>query len=122
MNENPCYQKQQQELNRQLYEKAQSELTVFHKAMLAKSPEAIYEAAYEIAIKHEIAKVFVDSDYSPTCAMALLEAPNLLQDIYDEWQKGGVLTKDGIKMFTGYVAVYRKYGRRKESKKIEPER
>lgn len=122
MNKNPQYQKRKQELNHLLYEKAQSELAAFHEEMLAKTPEEIYEAAHEIVVKHEIAKVFACSDYSPFSASVLLKSENLLQDIYDEWQKGGVLTKDGMKMFAGYVAIYGKYAVRKEINKSEVER
>lgn len=122
MNSNPQYQKRKQALNHLLYEKVQSELTAFHEEILAKTPKEIYEAAHEIAVKHEIAKVFADSDYSPFSASVLLKSENLLQDIYDEWQKGGVLTKDGMKMFAGYVAIYRKHAVRKEINKSEAER
>ena len=115
-------QKRKQDLNHLLYEKVQSELTAFYEEILAKTPEEIYEAAHEIAVKHEIAKVFADSDYSPFSASVLLKSEDLLQDIYDEWQKGGVLTKDGMKMFAGYVAIYRKHAVRKEINKSEAER
>lgn len=120
MHENPYDQKQK--LNHQLYKKVQSELAAFHKEMLAKTPEEIYEAAHEIAVKHEIAKVFVDSNFFPLGSAVLLKVPNLLQDIYNEWEKGGVLTKDGMKMFVGYVAIYKKYKIHEEIKKFEPER
>ena len=49
---NPYYRKRKRELNHQLYERVQSELAVFHKEMLGKTPEEIYEAAHEIAAKH----------------------------------------------------------------------
>ena len=122
MNKDLLYQKRKQDLNHLLYEKVQSELIVFHKEMFAKTPEEMDKAAHEIAVKHEIAKVFADSDYSPMNAAVLLESENLLQDIYDEWQKGGVLTKDGMRMFVGYVAIYRKYAVREKIHKTEPER
>lgn len=114
MSKNPQYQKRKQDLNHLLYEKVQSELAVFQKEILTKTPEEIYEAAHEIAVKHEIAKVFAGSDYSPISAAVLLKSENLLQDIYDEWQKDGVWTKDGMKRFTGYVDIYRKHAVRKE--------
>lgn len=122
MSKNPQYQKQKQDLNHLLYEKVQSELAVFQKEMLTKTPEEIYEAAHEIAVKHKIAKVFAGSDYSPISAAVLLKSENLLQDIYDEWQKDGVWTKDGMKRFTGYVDIYRKHAVRKEINKSESER
>lgn len=122
MSKNPQYQKRKQDLNHLLYEKVQSELAVFQKEMLAKTPEEIYEAAHEIAMKHEIAKVFAGSDYSPLSAAVLLKSENLLQDIYNEWEKGGVLTKDGMKMFAGYVDIYRRHAIRKGLNKSESER
>lgn len=122
MSKNPQYQKRKQDLNHLLYEKVQSELAAFHEEMLAKTSKEIYEAAHEIAVKHEIAKVFAGSDYSPLSAAVLLKSENLLQDIYDEWEKGEVWTKDGMKMFAGYVAIYRKHAVRKEINKSESER
>ena len=116
MSKNPQYQKRKQDLNHLLYEKVQSELAAFHEEMLAKTSKEIYEAA------HEIAKVFAGSDYSPLSAAVLLKSENLLQDIYDEWEKGEVWTKDGMKMFAGYVAIYRKHAVRKEINKSESER
>ena len=41
---NPYYRERKRELNHQLYERVQSELAVFHKEMLGKTPEEIYEA------------------------------------------------------------------------------
>lgn len=43
---NPYYRERKRELNHQLYERVQSELAVFHKEMLGKTPEEIYEAAH----------------------------------------------------------------------------
>ena len=84
---NPYYRERKRELNHQLYERVQSELAVFHKEMLGKTPEEIYEAAYEIAAKHEIAAAFAHIDFSPVSVKALLKSPNLLNDIYEEWRK-----------------------------------
>ena len=42
---NPYYRKRKRELNHQLYERVQSELAVFHKEMLGKTPEEIYDIA-----------------------------------------------------------------------------
>lgn len=52
---------------------------------LLKSPQEIYEAAYQIALKNDIAECFSEADYSPQAAKALLKSPNLLNDIYAEW-------------------------------------
>ncbi len=53
--------------------------------MQAKTPQEIYDAAYQIAMKNEIADCFSNVDYSPQAAKALIKSPNLLQDIYEEW-------------------------------------
>lgn len=53
--------------------------------MQQKSPQEIYEAAYQIALKNDIAECFSEADYSPQAAKALLKSPNLLNDIYAEW-------------------------------------
>jgi len=53
--------------------------------MQAKTPQEIYDAAYQIAMKNEISDCFSNVDYSPQVAKALMKSPNLLQDIYEEW-------------------------------------
>lgn len=53
--------------------------------MQAKTPQEIYDAAYQIAMKNEIADCFSNADYSPQTAKALMKSPNLLQDVYEEW-------------------------------------
>lgn len=53
--------------------------------MQQKSPQEIYEAAYQIALKNDIAECFSEADYSPQAAKALLKSPNLLNGIYEEW-------------------------------------
>ena len=53
--------------------------------MQAKTPQEIYDAAYQIAMKNEIADCFSNADYSPQTAKALMKSPNLLQGIYEEW-------------------------------------
>ena len=53
--------------------------------MQSKTPQEIYDAAYQIAMKNEIADCFSNVDYSPQAAKALMKSPNLLQGIYEEW-------------------------------------
>lgn len=79
------YQDYRQSLNRRLSDKVQQELTSFREEMLSKSPQEIYDAAYQIAIKNDIAECFKDTDYSPNVIKALMKSPNLLNEIYDEW-------------------------------------
>lgn len=103
---NPYYRERKRELNHQLYESVQSELAVFHKEMLGKTPEEIYEAAHEIAAKHEIAAAFAHIDFSPVSVKALLKSPNLLNGIYEEWRERGCLPEGGLKELIG---DFRKY-------------
>lgn len=79
------YQEYRQSLNRRLTDKVQRELASFREEMQQKSPQEIYEAAYQIALKSDIAECFSEADYSPQAAKALLKSANLLQEIYEEW-------------------------------------
>lgn len=79
------YQEYKQSLNQKLTDKVQKELSAFREEMQGKLPQEIYDAAYQIAIKNDIAECFSDTDYSPQVAKALLKSPNLLQEVYDEW-------------------------------------
>lgn len=79
------YQEYRQSLNRRLTEKVQRELSAFREEMQGKPPQEIYDAAYQIALKSDIAECFSDADYSPQAAKALMKSPNLLQEIYEEW-------------------------------------
>ena len=79
------YQEYRQSLNQRLTDKVQREISSFREEMQAKTPQEIYDAAYQIAMKNEIADCFSNVDYSPQAAKALMKSPNLLQDIYEEW-------------------------------------
>ena len=79
------YQEYRQSLNQKLAERVQRELAAFREDILNKSPQEIYDAAYQVIIKSDIAECFSDVDYSPQAAKALMKSPNLLQDIYEEW-------------------------------------
>lgn len=79
------YQEYRQSLNQRLTDKVQRELSSFREEMQAKTPQEIYDAAYQIAMKNEIADCFFNANYSPQAAKALMKSPNLLQDIYEEW-------------------------------------
>lgn len=79
------YQEYRQSLNRRLTDKVQQEFSVFREEIKQKSPQEIYDAAYQIALKSDIAECFSETNYSPQAAKALLKSPNLLNDIYAEW-------------------------------------
>lgn len=79
------YQEYRESLNQKLAEKVQCELADFREDILSKSPQEIYNAAYQIIIKSDIAECFSEADYSPQAAKALMKSSNLLQDVYEEW-------------------------------------
>jgi len=79
---------------------------VWMKQVSGKTPEEIYEAAHEIAAKHEIAAAFAHIDFAPVSVKALLKSPNLLNDIYEEWRERGCLPEGGLK---GLIGDFRKY-------------
>ena len=79
------YQEYRQSLNQRLTDRVRRELSSFREEMQAKTPQEIYDAAYQIAMKNEIAECFSSTDYSPQAAKVLMKAPNLLQDVYEEW-------------------------------------
>lgn len=79
------YQDYRQTLNQRLSDKVQQELSSFREEMLDKPPQELFDAAYQIAIKNDIAECIANTNYSPQAAKALLKSPNLLQEIYDEW-------------------------------------
>ena len=79
------YQEYRQSLNQKLAEKVERELADFREDILSKSPQEVYDAAYQIVMKEEIADCFSNADYSPQAAKALMKSPNLLQDVYEEW-------------------------------------
>ena len=79
------YQEYRQSLNQKLAKRIQRELADFREDILSKSPQEIYDAAYQIIIKSDIAECFSEVDYSPQAVKTLMKSPNLLQDIYEEW-------------------------------------
>ena len=79
------YQEYRQSLNQKLAERVQREFADFREDILSKSPQEVYDAAYQIIIKSDIAECFSDADYSPQAVKTLMKSPNLLQDIYEEW-------------------------------------
>lgn len=78
------YQEYRKSLNQRLSEKVGRELADFREGILSKTPQEIYDAAHQIILKNDIAECFLETDYSPQTAKALMKSPNLLQDIYEE--------------------------------------
>jgi hypothetical protein len=79
------YQEYRQSLNCKLTDKVEQELATFREETLSKSPKEIYEAAYQISLKSDIAECFSETDFSPQAVKALMKSTNLLDDIYQEW-------------------------------------
>lgn len=79
------YQDYRQKLNQKLNDKVQQELSSFQEEMLSRSPQEIFDAAYQITIKNDIVECILNKDYSPQAARALMKSPNLLQEVYEEW-------------------------------------
>lgn len=78
------YQEYRKSLNQRLSEKVGRELADFREGILSKTPQEIYDAAHQIILKNDIAECFLETDYSPQTAKALMKSSNLLQDIYEE--------------------------------------
>ena len=91
------YQEYRQSLNQKLAEKVERELADFREDILSKSPQEVYDAAYQIILKNDIAECFSDVDYSPQAAKAFMNSPNLLQDVYEEWLGRGDFHMDGLR-------------------------
>lgn len=100
------YQENRQSLNQRLTDKVQRELSSFREEMQAKTPQEIYGAAYQIAIKNEIAECFSSVDYSTQAAKALMKSPNLLQDIYEEWMEKDVSHAEEFRQTVADVKAY----------------
>lgn len=100
------YQENRQSLNQRLTDKVQRELSSFREEMQAKTPQEIYGAAYQIAIKNEIAECFSSVDYSTQAAKALMKSPNLLQDIYEEWMEKDVSNAEELRQTVADVKAY----------------
>lgn len=79
------YHEYKQSLNQRLTDKVQRELSIFREEILGKPPQEIYDAAYQITLKSDIAECFSNADYSPQAVKALMKSPNLLQEVYEEW-------------------------------------
>ena len=102
----------QQSLNQKLAEKVQRELADFREDILSRSPQEIYDAAYQIILKSDIAECFSEADYSLQAAKALMKSPNFLQDIYEEWlEKGDSHMEDLRQTITDFKSNMVKYGK-----------
>lgn len=101
------YQDYRQSLNRQLSDKVQQELSSFREEMLSKSPQEIYEAAYQIATKNDIAECFSGTNYSPNTVKALMKSSNLLNEIYEEWLAADCSHMDDLQQT---VSDFKDYG------------
>ncbi len=112
------YQEYRKSFNQKLSERVERELTDFREDILCKTPQEIYDAAYQIILKSDIAECFLETDYSPQVAKALMKSPNLLQDIYEECLEKDNFNKEDlrqiIKDFKDYMAKTEKILSEKE--------
>ena len=58
------YQAYRQSLNQKLVDRVQREFADFREDILSKSPQEIYDAAYQIIIKNDIAECFSEAEYA----------------------------------------------------------
>lgn len=79
------YQEYRKLLNEKLSDRVQQELDTFREEIKQKSPQEIFDAAYEIVFKTDIAECLSEPDYSPNAVKAMMKSPNILEDIYQEW-------------------------------------
>ncbi|MFR7900651.1 MAG: DUF3848 domain-containing protein [Ruminococcus sp.] len=84
---NPYYRERKRELNHQLYERVHSpNWRFFIKKCSEKRRKKFMKRRMRLSAKHEIAAAFARYRFSPVSVKALLKSPNLLNDIYEEWQ------------------------------------
>ncbi|MCM1245280.1 MAG: DUF3848 domain-containing protein [Roseburia sp.] len=113
------YQDYKKSLNQRLADKVQQELFSFRREMQTRTSCEIYDAAYQIAVKEEIAGCFSHPDYSPQAAKALLKSPDLLDEIYEEWSETEGSHKNSLRQI---ITDYKDYMVKTEKILSEKER
>ncbi|MBS5385894.1 MAG: DUF3848 domain-containing protein [Clostridiales bacterium] len=79
------YEERRQSLNEKLGDRVQKEYESFCEEIKKKSPQEIFDAAYQIVFKTDIAECFSETDYSSNTVRAMMKSPNILEDVYQEW-------------------------------------
>ena len=73
------------EVNIILRKKARTELTILRKQLLAQSPQAVLDRAYEYATKSDMVSLINETEFSAKQASALLRRPRLLDSLFKEY-------------------------------------
>ena len=73
------------EVNIILRKKARAELTILRKQLLAQSPQAVLDRAYEYATKSDMVSLINETEFTAKQASALLRRPRLLDSLFKEY-------------------------------------
>ena len=73
------------EVNIILRKKARTELTILRKQLLAQSPQAVLDRAYEYATKSDMVSLINETEFTAKQASALLRRPRLLDSLFKEY-------------------------------------
>jgi len=73
------------EVNIILRKKARAELMILRKQLLAQTPQAILDRAYEYATKSDMVSLINETEFTAKQASALLRRPRLLDSLYKEY-------------------------------------
>ena len=73
------------EVNINLRKKARAELMILRKQLLAQTPQAILDRAYEYATKSDMVSLINETEFTAKQASALLRRPRLLDSLYKEY-------------------------------------
>lgn len=83
-------------LQEQLYDKMQSEQSLFCSRLLSMSAEEVMDNAYEYAIREDIMIALEHNDLTRVQVQALLQTATPLADIYAQWSKMEAAYMDSI--------------------------
>lgn len=101
-----------QSLDTQVIEKLEQELAEYNEGVLALTPKEIFDKSYETAIKAELVACFSSKreDFFsslPTVLQArLLNAENLLEELYAYWMDSDSCISQHLKEFLFYDVDY----------------
>ena len=91
------YQEYRKSLNEKLSDRVQQELDTFREEIKQKSPQEIFDTAYEIVFKTDIVQCLSMTNYTPKAVKALMKSPNILEDIYQEWLNNDYSCMDDLR-------------------------
>ena len=79
------YQEYITDMNQKLHKQVSQELQIFSEEIQQRAPKEIFEAAYEITFKQDIAMALLETEYSSGEVKILLKSQHLLHEVYQEW-------------------------------------